>query len=326
MSYFMEKVILTGCIGSHSYGTATPASDYDYMSVVIAPPNVYLGLDNWGSSGTKEEVYDDPVKGLVEHKYFELKKFIGMCLGFNPNIIPLLWLDEKFYSNITPEGQLLLQNKQIFNSKKAFVTFSGYAHSQLQKMGGTFNDLEEPNKLLKAGYGRFQTWAEKEIGFQRTLRDGKSENYTRRDLTEAELAYDEGYLNALLALRSHAKEEDKRIKDGPITGRMGAKRKALRDQYGFDTKYAGHVIRLMTMCVEFLKNPENGLQVNREKIDAHLLQDIRSGKISQEDIKHMANDLFGQAKLLFQTTSLPDEPNRTAAHNLTMDLIRMSLH
>src|SRR3954466_15991549 len=99
-----DNIILTGTIGSHSYGTATPTSDYDYMSVVAAPADVYLGLDEWGVSGTIEEGYDDPEKGFVEHKYYELKKFIRMCIGFNPNVIPLLWLDPKHYTTMTAEG------------------------------------------------------------------------------------------------------------------------------------------------------------------------------------------------------------------------------
>jgi predicted nucleotidyltransferase len=73
-----ENIILKGTIGSHSYGTATPTSDYDYMEVVIPPEDVYLGMESWGSAGTKETSYDDPVKGFVECKAFELKKFLGM--------------------------------------------------------------------------------------------------------------------------------------------------------------------------------------------------------------------------------------------------------
>lgn len=319
-----DKVILTGTIGSHSYGTATPTSDYDYMSVVIPPADVYLGLDNWGTAGTKDDVYEDSVKGLVEHRYFELKKFIGMCTNMNPNAIPLLWLQPEHYELMSPEGAMLVQARNIFNSKKAYHTFSGYAHGQLQKMGGVFNDAEEPNKLLKQGYLRFQEWATKEIAQQRKLRDQKK--LTPEEIGEgAYVQYDEGYLNALIALVAHAKEECKRIKDGPITGRMGAKRKELRDQYGFDTKFAFHTIRLMRMCVEFLTHPEEGLKVYRKDIDGEFLYSIRVGAVSQEDIKKMADELFAQAKEAVLTTALPDEPDHAAIHTLTMDMIKLSM-
>lgn len=314
-----DRVIMTGTIGSHSYGTATPTSDYDYMSVVVPSPDVYLGLQNWGSAGTVEDQYQDPVKGLVEHKYFELKKFVGMCAGMNPNAVPLLWLQPEHYEVLTPEGAMLVQNRALFNSKKAYHTFSGYAHGQLQKMGGVFNDNEEPNKLLKQGHLEFQGWVDQEIGRQRFIRDNPATAHLE------DTKYSEGYLNALIALKAHSKEEIKRIKDGPITGRMGAKRKELREQYGFDTKFAFHTIRLMRMCVEFLTKPEEGLKVFRKPIDGDFLYSIRVGKVSQEDIKKMADDLFAQAKEAVVSSPLPDEPDMAGIHNLTMDIIRLSM-
>lgn len=318
-----DKVILTGTIGSHSYGTATPTSDYDYMSVVIPPPDVYLGLKNWGTSGTKEDGYDDPVKGFVEHKYYELKKFVGMCVGMNPNAVPLLWLQPEHYEVMSPEGAMLVQNRAIFNSRKAYHTFSGYAHGQLQKMGGVFNDAEEPNKILRAGHVKFQDWAEQEISHQRAMRDLQKADPNFKGGVAGD--YDEEWLNALIALKTHSKEEIKRIKDGPITGRMGAKRKELREKYGFDTKFAFHTIRLMRMCVEFLKHPEEGLKVYRKPIDGDFLYSIREGALSQEEIKKMADDLFAEAKEALKTSPLPEEPDEEAINNLTMDMIKLSM-
>lgn len=311
-----DRIILTGTIGSHSYGTATPSSDYDYMSVVVPPPSVYIGLDNWGTSGTKEDGFDDPVKGLVEHKYYELKKFMGMCAGMNPNAIPLLWLDPQHYEVMTPEGAMFVQNRKIFNSKKAYQTFSGYAHGQLQKMGGVFNDNEEPNKILRAGHLKFQKWAGEEITVQRLIRDA---------VASTGPGYDPEWLAAMIALKTHSQEEVKRIKDGPITGRMGAKRKELREQYGFDTKFAFHTIRLMRMCCEFLRAPEEGLKVYRKGLDAEFLYSIRVGALSQEEIKRLSDELFAEAKELVAKTDLPDEPDHVAINNLTMDIIRQTM-
>jgi hypothetical protein len=323
-----DKVILTGTIGSHSYGTATPASDYDYMSFVIPEEKYIYGIREWGSAGTKDDEYDDPVKGFVEHKYFDVRKAISLCTNFNPNIIVMLWLQPEHYERMTAEGAMLVQNRTLFNSKKAYHTFSGYAHGQLAKMGGVFNDAEEPNKLLRAGHVRFQDVAEKEIAIERYLRDERvkilpSDPFNLMDVLGRR--YDAGYLNALIALKTHSKEEIKRIKDGPITGRMGAKRKELRELYGFDTKFAFHTIRLMKMCCEFLREPEAGLKVYRKGIDAEFLYSIRTGALSQEEIKKMADDLFAEAKELVKTTSLPDEPDYESIHNLTMDVIRQSL-
>jgi len=314
----IESTILKGVVGSHSYGTATPTSDFDCMSVVIPDEICLFGLKQWGNSGTKDEEYQDPIKGFVEHKLFDLRKFVLMCSGMNPNVMPLLWLREDCYDVITPEGRLLLDNRTLFNSRKVYQTFSGYAHGQLQKMGGVFNDAEEPNKLLKKGHERFQEWADTEIKLERDMRDNP-EKY--QDVQ----GYDEGYLNALIVLRSHAKEECKRIKDGPITGRMGAKRKELREKFGYDVKFAFHTIRLMRMCVEFLTHPEEGLKVYRKGIDAEFLYSIREGKFSQEDIKKMADEAFQEAREAVKTSPLPEEPETEKINELCQKILRLAL-
>lgn len=323
-----DKVLITGTIGSHSYGTATPASDYDYMSFVMPEEKYLFGIREWRSAGTKDDEYDDPVKGFVEHKYFDIRKAISLCTNFNPNIIVMLWLQPEHYEVMTPEGALLVQNRTLFNSKKIYHTFSGYAHGQLQTMGGVFNDAEEPNKLLRAGHLRFQEYADSEIKAQRNYRDELAADKIpagslRRKVLEA--AYDSGYLNAVLALNSHSKEEVKRIKDGPITGRMGKKRKDLRDKYGYDTKFAFHTIRLMRMCIEFLKNPEEGLKVYRKGIDSDFLYSIREGALTQEEVKAMADELFAEAKEVVKTSPLPDKPDEEAIEKLTIDLIHQSM-
>lgn len=324
-----EEIILTGTIGSHSYGTNTPASDYDYMSAVVAPSSYYFGLKNWGSNGTKETEHQDPEKGLVEHKYYEIKKFVSMCAGMNPNAVPILWLNPMHYEVITPAGNLFIKNRTLFNSKKAYHTFSGYAMGQLHKMGGVFNDNEEQEKKIKKGYQDFQAWVTEEIEYLRKFRDLEANGTLDKVRERTDFGYrywgtvpNEGLLNALIALRTHSIEECKRIKDGPITGRMGAKRKELRAQFGYDTKFAFHTIRLMRMCCEFLEHPEEGLKVYRKDIDAEHLFSIRMGKFTQEEVKQMADELFARSKKLLVTTDLPDKPNDEAINNLTMDIIR----
>lgn len=311
-----DKIILTGIVGSHSYGTATSESDMDYMSVVIPETKYYLGLSNWGNSGTMKDVYEDSITGqLVEHQYYELKKFISMCSAMNPNAIPLLWLNHDLYTIMTPEGESLMKNRELFNSKKAYHTFSGFAHNQLQKMGGIFNDAEESNQFLKNGYQRVMDFLFSSIEYQRFLRAKLHTEFTSGEV------YDEGYLAALIAINTHCKEESKRIKDGPITGRMGAKRKELREKYGYDCKFAYHVIRQMKMCIEFLSNPQDGLKVMRKGIDSELLYSIRQGEFTQESIKKMADELFLEAKEIFKTTTLPDNPCMEEIEALTISLL-----
>lgn len=302
------KVILTGMVGSHSYGLNTADSDEDYMSVVIPDLDFYCGLRNWGDSGNMRIASESP---KVEHNYYELRKFLGQCHSMNPNFIPLLWLEPQFYKVITPEGQMLLDNRHIFNSKRIYHTFVGFAHKQLHKMGGVFNDKEEEEQALRDGFSKFNERATSEIRDIRKDRESGQE-------------HDSGYLNALISLRKHSQEEMKRIKIGPITGRLGAARKKIREQYGFDTKFAYHIIRSMNMCIEFLHDPSCGLKVYRKGIDAEFLYSIREGKLTQEEVKSLADELFIKAKDVLSKSSLPDQADENKVHDLAMTIMRMN--
>jgi FtsZ-binding cell division protein ZapB len=215
------------------------------------------------------------------------------------------------YTTITKHGQMLLDNRNLFNSKIAYHTLTGFAHSQLKNMGSIFNEQEDENMQLKAGYNRFMLEVSDIIAEQRNYRDN------------GDSRYDSGYLNAMIELKSHAEFQDKNTKSAPSTGRMGAKRKAIRDEYGFDTKFMYHTIRLMRMAVEFLKEPENGLKVERK--DAQYLIDIRNGVYSKEHLKAEADELFAKAKELVKITDLPDKPGYEKINELMVQIIKENI-
>jgi predicted nucleotidyltransferase len=242
----MEQTILSGLMGSHSVGTATEDSDYDEMAVVIASPSVYLGVDDWGSQGTSESKIT--FNGtLYEKVSYEFLKFIKLCMGFNPNVIPLLYI--KTYDDLSNEGELLLKQRGIFNSKRAVSAFQGYAYSQLKKM----KDSDCP------------------------------------------------------------------------TGKMGEKRKALREKFGFDTKYAYHTIRLSRMILEFLDNEGQGMNVYRVGIDSENLVDIRNGKYTYEEViveVEYLNDKIKNHKFIKE---LPDEVDRKKINALCYEILKKNL-
>ena len=113
-----QRTILIGLAGSHGYGLSRPESDYDYRGVFIAPKKYYLGLDKveqkdagWDS----EPGVFDFLSGEKDTVIYELKKFIQLLAGANPNILELLWL--KQYPIKTEVGEYLIQNRQMFLSK-----------------------------------------------------------------------------------------------------------------------------------------------------------------------------------------------------------------
>ena len=104
-------------------------------------------------------------------------------------------------------------------------------------------------------------------------------------------------------------------------GYMGAKRKQLVDKFGFDTKNAAHLIRLLRMGIEFLN--DGILYVERE--DAPQLLDIKRGKWTLEQVKSEASRLFIVAEESYIHSKLPAIPDSEKINNLCVEVVSVAL-
>jgi predicted nucleotidyltransferase len=217
--------IITAYRGSISHGMyikpTDPNSidDRDIISICIPPIDYYFGLKNYGSRGTKEIKFNE-----WDVVIYEFKKLISLLIKGNPNVLSLLWLEDKHYLKLTDVGRDLINNRELFVSKDVFYSFVGYAKGQLHRMTHT----------------KFQ-------------------------------------------------------------GYMGDKRKQLVEKYGYDTKNASHMIRLLRMCIEFLNDGQ--LYVER-KHDATELLDIKKGCWTLEKINKEAERLFELAEVSYVKSKL----------------------
>jgi len=144
--------ILVGQLGSKVYGTDTPESDDDFVGIVVPPLSYYFGLKQWPDTDTfkvnKKKEYNAELQG------FEIKKFLRLCLNFNPNAIPFLYLDDSDYIFQNSCGRLLIKNRHAFTSKRAYTTMIGYAKSQLKSVvNGDTGKLGAKRKELVTKYG-----------------------------------------------------------------------------------------------------------------------------------------------------------------------------
>jgi len=130
-----EWNIIHGYRGSIAHGIYIPNTDpfsiddKDTMGICVPPKEYYIGLKEFGSRGTKEIKRNE-----WDIVIYEAKKAISLLSIGNPNILSLLWLSPKYYINITPAGQLLIDNRDLFIGKHVYKSFTGYAYSQLHKM------------------------------------------------------------------------------------------------------------------------------------------------------------------------------------------------
>ena len=101
-------------------------------------------------------------------------------------------------------------------------------------------------------------------------------------------------------------------------GHMGAKRKQLVEKYGYDTKNAAHLIRLLRMGTEFLNDGE--LYVERT-MDAAQLLEIKKGEWSLEKVQDEADKWFKNAEQAYLNSNLPKEPDKEKINRLLIDVI-----
>lgn len=105
-------------------------------------------------------------------------------------------------------------------------------------------------------------------------------------------------------------------------GYMGEKRKKLVDKFGYDTKNAAHLIRLLKMCIEFLKDGE--LYVFRGKKDAQQLLSIKRGEWTLEHVQSEADRLFKVAEQMYTESTLPKRPDRDKISALCRNIIEQA--
>lgn len=101
--------------GSRAYGTSVESSDVDVRGVMLNSRESLIGMTGI------EHVNDS----ATDTSIYAFNKFVSLISNCNPNTIELLGCRE--YTCVSPLGQELLDNKEMFLSQRASASFGGYA-------------------------------------------------------------------------------------------------------------------------------------------------------------------------------------------------------
>ena len=123
------------------------------------------------------------------------------------------------------------------------------------------------------------------------------------------------------AFTGYAYSQLHRMTHMAFEGHMGTKRKMLVEKYGYDCKNAAHLIRLLRMGVEFLK--DGRLYVMRE--DAKQLIEIKRGEWTLEQVKVEAERGFQVAEQAYLASTLPAGPDMEAIGRLAVDVVSLAM-
>jgi uncharacterized protein len=287
--------------GSHAYGLATEASDVDQKGVIVGPLAWYMGF-----RGGPEQIEES-----ADHVRFEIRKFMRLAAGANPTLIEVLWTDPADHLVVTPAGERLLAARSSFLSRRVKDSFAGYALAQLKRIKTHRRWLLSPPKEepTRRGFG---------LPDEPLLsRDqmGAAEALVERDVDRTELT--PNFLAALAIEKRYrgARKEWEQYRTW-LRDRNPA-RAELEARFGYDTKHAMHLVRLLRMAVEIARTGE----VIVKRSDREDLLGIRAGRMSYDELVLHAEELSEEVKSAAETSPLPEAPDEDALDALCVSIV-----
>lgn len=319
-----NRTILKVYRGSHSYGTNHEDSDIDFGGICIPPKEYILGFDNFEQWECKDyKSYPGYKEGnnKAEVTIFSLHKFVNLAFNCNPNIVEHLFIDPKHIVHCDEFGQMLLNNRELFLTKRAKHTFGGYAYSQLKRLTNKLplNELKQRIGNLNEQKRNYNIYLTK-VEYKLEILKGGIESITDNDAEKIIALTNEinDYKNRINIID----EEINKIQEemGKGQHKHVGSHKDLIEQYGFDVKHGLHLIRLLLMGIEILDTGH--LSVLRPERD-YLLA-IRNGEYTLEQVKSHAEKLFIQLDEAYNNSKLPHSPDRDKINELLCNMTLLS--
>lgn len=98
-------------------------------------------------------------------------------------------------------------------------------------------------------------------------------------------------------------------------GYMGAKRKALVDRFGYDTKNAAHCVRLLHMGIEYLKL---GRLVVRRSWDVEMIRSIKRGDWALQSVQKYVESQMAEIRRAESKSVLPESIDENAVEQIVL--------
>jgi len=333
--------------GSHAYGTNTATSDEDFKGVAIPPQKYFYGYTHRFEQAELKAPDDDAV-------IYDIRKFFNLAADCNPNIIEVLHTDPSDHFIVSPIGRTILDHKDAFLSKKIKHTFLGYSVSQLKRIKthkrwimdppsspptraslGLPEQTLIPQDQLMAATAEIQKELDRfQLDFMEKLDESdkiEARGVLASMVAELKITSDEhfgatarkigltdNFIQIMQMERQYtgAKREWDQYQNWKKT--RNVKRSELEEKYGYDTKHAYHLVRLIRMCREVLLTGK----VIVKRPDREELLAIRNGAWTYEQLIEFAErEDIALNELYNSTTILPKVPNKEKLDQLCIKLI-----
>ncbi|RKZ61859.1 MAG: hypothetical protein DRR08_07675 [Candidatus Parabeggiatoa sp. nov. 2] len=304
-----DNKILEIRVGSHLYGTNTPTSDFDYSGVFLPTKALVFGfhrVEEVNLSITDKDEAGKNTQNAVDRKLYEFRKFVKLAMENNPNIIEQLFVNEPNIVYINDAGRALLEEKYKFPHKGLVKKFKGYAFSQKHKMiirTDKFHELENAFGYLKAYAEQKELLIELKDKFLPFIKFNK--DYC--------VIGDLNLQKGIYVKKAVSMIEERLSKVGH--------RKNLITKYGFDTKFASHLVRLLLEGKELVSTGEIAFPLSYKQT----VLDIKEGKWTIKEVLDYAEQLEAETDIAAEKSELPSKPRFDEIEQFTINLLENGL-
>ncbi len=308
-----NKIILLGLGGSWSYGTNVETSDLDVRGCALNSKEELLTNANF------EQFINEETDTVV----YAFNKLISLLSNCNPNTIEILGLKPEHYLYLSDIGRELIDNTDMFLSKKAVNSFGGYANSQLRRLDNKavrlVNQEQREKHILNSIMNARYTFPEKYFYYPEDSINLYIDKSPREDY-DSEIFMDINLHHyPLRDYKAMWSEMNNIVKDYSKIG----KRNAHAIEHNKLGKHMMHLVRLFYMCFDILEN--HRVITYREK-EHDLLMDIRNGKYLDDNKQpipeffEMVDELEKRLEYDKENTDLPDKPNYKRINEFVVDV------
>lgn len=272
-------------MGSNAYAVSSDNSDQDIYGFCLPPKDIVFPwlageIPGFGEQLERFKVWDQHHirSGGKEYDFavYNIVYYFNLCMQNNPNIIDSLYTPVRCVKHITEVGTMVRDNRRVFLHKGSWHKFKGYAFQQLHKMELKRKDNPEVAAL-------------REYAAARGI-DLATSNWDEiKDVEFASLA-------------------------ATVTAK--GRRYVGIAQYGFDVKFAYHVVRLINEVEQILEEGDLDLERSREQ-----LKSIRRGEWSMERIQEWFASRENDLNTTYANSKLPHTPDVDAIKTLLLNCL-----
>ena len=164
------NTILRCTVGSTVHGVAVASmDDRDEMGICLEPPEYVIGLrgfEQWVYRTQPEGVRSGP--GDLDLTVYSARKWSRLALGGNPTVLLPLFVDEAECQVLTPAGEAIRANAELFLSRKCTRAFLGYLTQQRERLVGVRGSkkVNRPELVERFGFDTKYAMHALRLGFQ----------------------------------------------------------------------------------------------------------------------------------------------------------------